>query len=74
MAKPLRPLPVMENITVEHACPLCGEVNRLSLKDIEASDYYKCQNCHGAIPLSPEEVGELRERITHKFADMIRLG
>lgn len=74
MAKPLRPLPVMENIAVGHACPLCGEVNRLSLKNIEASDAYECQNCRGALSLSPEERREIREKITYKFAEMIRLG
>lgn len=74
MAKPRNPLPIMENITVEHACPVCGAVNRFSLKDIEASDHYECQNCHSAVPLSPEEVGRLQEMIAHKFTEMIRLG
>ncbi|TNC66298.1 hypothetical protein [Rubellimicrobium roseum] len=74
MAKQARPLPVMESITVEQICPICGEANWLSLKDVEGSDQYKCQQCHAAVQLVPEDASDLRDRIARKFADIIRLG
>jgi len=69
----LRPLPDMERIVVEQPCPLCGETNRLSLKDIEATAGFECQACHAAVHLSREEVSDVRDRIAHKFAKAIRL-
>ena len=74
MAKQLRPLPVIESITVENTCPVCGEANWFSLKDLEVFGQYECQQCHAGVPLSSQEARELRDRIMDKFSELIRLG
>jgi phage FluMu protein Com len=70
----LRPLPDLNSITVEQPCPVCDEKNWISLKEVDATEGYECQRCHAVTHLSASEEADVRDRIAHKFSEIIRLG